>query len=252
MPFLKSLPDHANAMHVWPLHERGFEAWGPLIKAVMRREQDSEFAHGDKELIGAYASAMNGCTHCYSAHSATAVVLGVGSELFEDVEIDPWKAPVDERWKPMLAFIRKLCREPAQLTQSDADRVFDAGWSERALTDAIQIAGAFSFMNVMMIGHGADQQDLRAIGPLQAILRDNDDYGYATEHRDMKKLYAKAIERFGADAAEESFKSALGVMAGGNAEINKKNSSVLLPYLLKLLKWYTVFKLSVRRAVGIS
>jgi hypothetical protein len=40
------------------------------------------------------------------------------------------------------------------MTQADADAVFAAGWSERALHDAVMTTCLFNFMNRMLDGHG--------------------------------------------------------------------------------------------------
>jgi hypothetical protein len=40
------------------------------------------------------------------------------------------------------------------MTQADADSVFTAGWSERALYDAVQICCLYNFMNRFVEGLG--------------------------------------------------------------------------------------------------
>jgi hypothetical protein len=56
--------------------------------------------------------------------------------------------------RPLLAFVRKLTLSPAEMTQSDADAVFEAGWEEQALHDAIAITGRIRFMQCLVEGHG--------------------------------------------------------------------------------------------------
>ena len=56
--------------------------------------------------------------------------------------------------KPLLAFVRKLTLTPSEMTQADADAVFDAGWDEKALHDAIAITARMSFMQRLTAGHG--------------------------------------------------------------------------------------------------
>lgn len=209
MPFFRSLPDNANAIHIWPLHPEGYAAWGPLVTAVMR--SPSQLSMAEKELIGAYASAMNGCQHCYTAHYPVAVAMGVDSRLFDNVEVDPWDAPIDHKLKPLIAFVRKLCRDPHRLIQADADRVFDAGWNERTLTDAIHITCIFSYMNMLMMGHGADEQDLSVIGPLHTVLRENESYGYGLSHGDLLNKLDEARKRFGRDAVDAAAEAYFGL-----------------------------------------
>ena len=58
--------------------------------------------------------------------------------------------------RPLLAYARKLTLDHQNITQADVDRVFDAGWSERALHDVILIAATFNFMNRFVHGHGIE------------------------------------------------------------------------------------------------
>ena len=53
-----------------------------------------------------------------------------------------------------IKFVRKLTLEPTKMIQADADAVFEAGWSERALYDAIIICCTWSFMNRFVEGLG--------------------------------------------------------------------------------------------------
>jgi uncharacterized protein YciW len=48
---------------------------------------------------------------------------GLLDRLLDDLE----SAPIEQRLKPLLAFVRKLTLTPAQITQADADAVFAAG-----------------------------------------------------------------------------------------------------------------------------
>jgi uncharacterized protein YciW len=43
----------------------------------------------------------------------------------------------DAKLKPILAYAEKLTLTPTRLTEADAAAVFAAGWSERALHDAV-------------------------------------------------------------------------------------------------------------------
>lgn len=63
-------------------------------------------------------------------------------------------AKIDEKMRPVFAFIKKLTLTPSQMTQEDADQVYAAGWDERALHDAIEVCALFNFMNRYVEGHG--------------------------------------------------------------------------------------------------
>jgi len=54
----------------------------------------------------------------------------------------------------LLRFIKKLTLSPNQITQTDADMVFAAGWDEQSFHDAILVCARFSMMNRLTLGHG--------------------------------------------------------------------------------------------------
>jgi alkylhydroperoxidase family enzyme len=59
--------------------------------------------------------------------------------------LDDWRtAPVDERTRAMLGFLEKLTLAPETVTAADARALRDAGLSESAIEDAIQVCVLFS------------------------------------------------------------------------------------------------------------
>jgi alkylhydroperoxidase family enzyme len=61
---------------------------------------------------------------------------------------------VAPRLKPLLAYVCKLMLTPGEMSQADADAVFEAGWEERALQDAIAVTARAAFMQRLVEGHG--------------------------------------------------------------------------------------------------
>ena len=69
-------------------------------------------------------------------------------------------APVDEKMKPLLRFANKLTLDPAKMVHADAQAVFDAGWSEQALHDAINVICMANFMNRIVPAHGGTEGNI--------------------------------------------------------------------------------------------
>ena len=113
---------------------------------------DSPLSAGEHELLAAYVSGLNACQYCYGVHSVTAAAFGIPEEALQRLLASPEAA--EPRLRPLLAYARKLTLEPTRLTQADADAVFSAGWSERALHDAVLTVCLFNFMNRLLEGHG--------------------------------------------------------------------------------------------------
>ncbi|MDX1485125.1 MAG: peroxidase-related enzyme [Alphaproteobacteria bacterium] len=152
MPFFPSMPEDANVRTIFAMAEDRFHGWHDLSEHLMRG--DSEFSLEERELIAGYVSGVNACQYCHGVHSQVAIALGFPEDGFVKLMEDVEASGVDEKMKPVLKFVRKLTLEPAKMVQADADAVFAAGWSERALHDAITVCAMFNFMNRMLEGHG--------------------------------------------------------------------------------------------------
>jgi uncharacterized peroxidase-related enzyme len=152
MPFFDGLPEDAGVRHILQYNKRAGRALIQLHEALMRG--DSPLAPAQHELVAAYVSGLNACRYCYGVHSRTAQAFGLAPHVLEAMLGDLDAAPLDPRMKPLLAYARKLTLEPSRLTRADAEAVFAAGWSERALHDAVLTTCLFNFMNRLLEGHG--------------------------------------------------------------------------------------------------
>jgi uncharacterized peroxidase-related enzyme len=132
------------------------EAGKPLLEmheAIMRAP--SPLSPGERELIAAYVSGINGCQYCHGVHAETAkayedIPAAAVDRMMDDLE----GAGFSDRVKPLLRFARKLTESPAAVTDQDTREVLDAGWQEKALHDAILVISCFNFMNRLLEGHG--------------------------------------------------------------------------------------------------
>ncbi|MCE8008221.1 peroxidase-related enzyme [Aestuariivita sp.] len=147
-----SLPETAHLADVL----RAFPATvRPLLElhdALMRGPSDLSVA--ERELIAAYVSGLNACAFCFGAHSLMARAFGVDTAVIDALIADPASAPVAEPVRPLLAYVAKLTQTPTLMTQADAEAVYDAGWSEAALYDAIQTCALYNYMNRVIEGTG--------------------------------------------------------------------------------------------------
>jgi uncharacterized peroxidase-related enzyme len=150
--FFKSLPDNAGPANVFTTYPEIYRLWSTMSQALMSGR--SPLSQGERELILAYAAGVAGCKFVYVAHSEVAYAWGVENGLIDRLLQDPEAAPVDARLKPLLVFVRKLALTPGEMTQADADAVFEAGWDEQALHDAIAVTARAAFMQRLVEGHG--------------------------------------------------------------------------------------------------
>ncbi|MBI4521497.1 MAG: peroxidase-related enzyme [Gemmatimonadetes bacterium] len=153
MPFLPSVGPEDKVPHVLGKFNTG--TGKPLIEyheALLRGE--SPFTVAEREMMAAYVSGINACQYCQGAHTAAAAQFGVPEPLIADLLRDASQASVSPKMRPVLSYLRKLTQSPTKMTQADADAVYAAGWTERALYDAVQICCLYNFMNRFVEGIG--------------------------------------------------------------------------------------------------
>lgn len=124
------------------------------LTEVVMRTGDCPFSDEERELIAAFTSGVNSCTFCYNTHKATAEAFGVDEALLEALLSDIDSAPVEDRMKPVLRYVRKLTETPSRMVQADADAIFEAGWSEDCFHYTVMICALFNLYNRLMDGYG--------------------------------------------------------------------------------------------------
>lgn len=103
----------------------------------------SGWSVGDRELMAAYVSTVNGSAFCVGAHTATARLAYRDGPRVAAVLADLESAPVEE---PLRATLRMLGRLTAEGTVSAGDmrEVLSAGVSPRQIEDALAVCAAFN------------------------------------------------------------------------------------------------------------
>jgi uncharacterized peroxidase-related enzyme len=109
-----------------------------------------------RELIVTYISGLNQCEFFYKAHKEKAKELGIDEAVFDQLLNEISGSGVDEKLKPLLHFIKKLTLAPDQITQTDAQKIFDAGWDEQALLDSVGLCAVVNCLNRFVTGIGMD------------------------------------------------------------------------------------------------
>jgi len=139
-------------MSKWDL----FEPYMEFIHRLMNYEAGP--TQEEKEIIAAFCSLLNACDFCYGVHKNVCMAMGVDEELFPNLVDDIDTAPVDDKLKPALRYVRKLTLTPDRMTEEDAKACYRAGWSEEDLTIAITVCSSWNWFNRMILGHGIDRK----------------------------------------------------------------------------------------------
>lgn len=152
MPRLPCLPEDAHLGHVFQKFPRGAMELGRFSDILLRGE--SELTIGEREMLAAFVSGLNACNFCHENHKVIAELHGVDPAILESLLNSHEESGLDEKWRPLFAYLRKLTESPSRITDADAQSVLDAGFSEAALFDAISVCALFNFMNRIVEGCG--------------------------------------------------------------------------------------------------
>ena len=162
MAFLKyTLPESANDGDV-------VRAYPEIMFHMLDVEQqllrgDSPFSEAQREMIVSYVSSLNSCTYYCKSHLYVADELGIDQAITNGAISDLATAKVDENFRSVLEFVKKLTETPSRMTQADTD----AGWDEVAVFHATAVAGYTNLVNRIADGVGLDTSD----GPLKEIAK---------------------------------------------------------------------------------
>ena len=152
MPFLKSHTEKSGPGDVFQAYPDVYRHWAQTGEALINGP--SPLTPGEREMIQGFVAGLINCQFAYVAHSAAAVARGIAPGVVEKLVADVASTPVSEKLKPLLALVKKLALEPNQVSQSDADAVFAAGWDEQAYHSAVAVTARMTFMSKIIHGHG--------------------------------------------------------------------------------------------------
>ncbi len=103
----------------------------------------SAWSIGDRELMAAYVSKVNGSAFCTAAHTATARRAYQDGSMVAAVLADLESAPVAEPLRATLRMLGKLTAE-GKLAAADMREVLSAGASPQQVQDALAVCAAFN------------------------------------------------------------------------------------------------------------
>lgn len=152
MPFLPDLPPRASLLDVFKSYP---ESCGHLIaqhEPLLRGP--SPFTAGQRELIAAYVSALNGCRYCREIHTAVAARLGIAADLVDRLLED--RSAADATLGPVIELAHKLTVAPRTVRSADAKAILAAGWGADGLYHTVAIVALFNQMNRLVEGLGIE------------------------------------------------------------------------------------------------
>jgi len=93
------------------------------------------------------------------AHSSDLRAEVHDDELVEQVKNDYRQANLNEADRALADYASKLTATPAKMTSADVQALRGAGFTDRAIHDAAQVAAYFNYINRIADGLGVDLEE---------------------------------------------------------------------------------------------
>ncbi len=154
MSHLLSLPGETDITDIFKVYPQFAHLLGDWAQHIMRGT--SELEVGERELLFAFGSGENACSFCHNSHIAVAETYGIDPALFEALRKDIDAAPVSDRLKPILKYVRKLTRAPSTIVPRDVEEILAQGWSEKTVFDAAAVCALHNALNRIVDGLGVN------------------------------------------------------------------------------------------------
>jgi uncharacterized peroxidase-related enzyme len=134
---------------------RGLMAFRPETEAplnalaeMLLRNDDNTLSRGERELIGAYVSYLNGCFFCQNVHGAMAGhYLGCNVEQIDQIKQDFKTADLNDKIKALLSIAGSVQKGGKNVTEQQIQEARTAGATDVEIHDTVLIAAAFCMFN---------------------------------------------------------------------------------------------------------
>ncbi|KIC41806.1 MAG: hypothetical protein AB3N07_10655 [Ruegeria sp.] len=146
---LKQGSDLTDVLKLFP---RNSEMLIRLLDGIMCSE--GELSRGEREAIAAFISTHNTTPYCTFYHS-----------LFAEVFAGPIEE-INERIEPLLTYALSLRARNSDEIARTSKAAMDAGWSEGAVYEVVEVCGIFDFINTIVLAAGLEVPD----GPMDSGL----------------------------------------------------------------------------------
>jgi len=141
------VPSHTKAMSLNP---EAYLAWESLTKAI-----SSSLGIRRYELVTLAAAQAIGSSHCRLAHGKKTLSI-IGEVQLRAIATDFHDAGLPEAEVAMMDYAVKLSTDVASMSESDAQRLRDFGFSDREIADITLAAAARNFFSRALLAMDVD------------------------------------------------------------------------------------------------
>jgi uncharacterized peroxidase-related enzyme len=141
-----------NVLRAYALRPRHLELWNAFYDDLMRGE--SALTKAQREMIAVVVSTINRCHYCMVSHGAALRKLTGDPVLVEQLRTNYAYADLEVPERAMLDFAVKLTEHSHRCSESDIEKLREAGWADEDIMDIAEVTAMFNFTNRLASGLG--------------------------------------------------------------------------------------------------
>ena len=101
----------------------------------------------EREMIAVVVSSINRCWYCQVAHGAAVRAISGDPSLGEAMVMNWRAARITQKQKVMLAFVEKVTKQSAEISEADRNALRAEGFTDRDIFDVAAVTGFFNMSN---------------------------------------------------------------------------------------------------------
>lgn len=133
-----------------------------LYKAALHHS-DNVLPKDFAELAGTYVAVLTGCDYARAHHGQNYISLSSNPEAAHRVlaalDSNDLEGCGNKQDVAALEYVKKLCLEPSAIEQSDIDTLRTAGWTDKEISELVQVVAMFSYFVRVINGVGIQLGD---------------------------------------------------------------------------------------------
>jgi uncharacterized peroxidase-related enzyme len=118
------------------------------LAEVLLHDHNNTLSRGEREMIGAYVSALNDCFFCQNVHGAMAQhYMQCDMATIDLIKKDFTKSPISDKLKKLLTIAGSVQKGGKNVTSEQIDEARKSGSTDKEIHDTVLIAAAFCMFN---------------------------------------------------------------------------------------------------------
>ncbi|MBS3817276.1 MAG: peroxidase-related enzyme [Candidatus Thermoplasmatota archaeon] len=144
----------SNIMKIQSLNPEAMKSHLDLYLSIMFK--DRCISREMCEMIGVIVSSHNGCRYCVNHHAEALSHFWKDDKRVQELAKDFENLDLSEEERALAAYVSELTENPDNISETDVQKLKDAGFTDEQVLNINMICSYFNFVNRIALGLGVD------------------------------------------------------------------------------------------------